>query len=148
MIVIPTVKILIWSMGALVLFYLGWQSIREGGRKVQFEAEKFPSERNPFLVGYLVNISNPIAVVFWLGIFGSLISAAAGEAPGVGNLWRGLSILIGILTWHTTMAILTHWGKRFVNERTARVISVAAGIALTGFGLRFAYLAARALVGG
>lgn len=147
LIAIPTVKVLIWSMGALVLFYLGWQSIREAGKQSHFETTSLAAERNPFLIGYLVNISNPIAVVFWLGIFGSLISTAEANVPGAGNLWRGLAILIGILSWHTMMAILTHWGKRFVNEKTTRVISVVAGTALLGFGLRFAFLAARALFG-
>jgi threonine/homoserine/homoserine lactone efflux protein len=90
-------------------------------------------------VGYLVNISNPIAVVFWLGIFGSLISASGEAAAETTALQQGLAILAGILTWHTSMSMLTHWGKRFVNERSARIISIVAGLALIGFGLRFAY---------
>ena len=135
---IPLVKVTIWSMGALVLFYLGWQSIRDGGKRIQFDNPEVPLGRNPFLTGYLVNISNPMAAVFWLGIFGSLISiGAGGKNPGIEGLLRGLAILIGILVWHTTMSILTQWGKRFVNKKTARVISIAAGILLIVFGLRF-----------
>jgi threonine/homoserine/homoserine lactone efflux protein len=143
---IEWVKIAIWSMGALVLFYLGVQSIRDGGRKIDFEGTSVATARNPFLVGYLVNISNPIAVVFWLGIFGSLIGSVESAGSGSEALLRGLSILIGILSWHTTMSALTNWGKRFVNDKTARVISIIAGVALIGFGLRFAYNALSALV--
>jgi threonine/homoserine/homoserine lactone efflux protein len=143
---IEWVKIAIWSMGALVLFYLGVQSIRDGGRKIDFEGTSAATARNPFLVGYLVNISNPIAVVFWLGIFGSLIGSVESAGSGSEALLRGLSILIGILSWHTTMSALTNWGKRFVNDKTARVISIIAGVALIGFGLRFAYNALSALV--
>ena len=135
---IPLVKILIWSMGALILAYLGLQSIREGGRKIDFEGPAAPSTRSPFLVGYLVNISNPIAVVFWLGIFGSLISASAGSHPGLVGLLKGSTILIGIMIWHTSMSVLTHWGKRFVNDKSARVISIAAGVVLLLFAVRFA----------
>jgi len=145
-IALPMVKILIWTMGALVLFYLGYLSIRDSGRKLDFSAAKAPSTRNPFLVGYLINISNPIAVVFWLGIFGSLIGVNGAAAAGIGALLRGLSILAGILAWHTSMAILTHWGQRFVNEKSARIISIVAGIALIGFGLRFGYYALEALL--
>jgi threonine/homoserine/homoserine lactone efflux protein len=136
---IPFVKILIWSLGALVLFYLGAQSLRDGGRKLDLETSSMNFSKNPYLVGYMVNISNPLAVVFWLGIFGSLISVAPGTDQGIGALTRGLSILFGILAWHTTVSILTHWGKRFVNEKTARVISIVAGAVLLLFGLRFAY---------
>jgi threonine/homoserine/homoserine lactone efflux protein len=147
---IPIVKIAIWGMGTLVLFYLGLQSIRDGGRKINFdspsEATTSAANQNPFLVGYLVNISNPIAVVFWLGIFGSLISVSVESRPGLEALFSGLSILVGILAWHTSMSILTHWGKRFVNANTARVISIVAGLALIGFGLRFAYSAVSTLI--
>ena len=150
---IPAVKILIWSMGALVLFYLGYQSLRVGGRQIDFEGGAGPDRGKPYLVGYLVNISNPIAVVFWLGIFGSLITTQNGAAgsetdAGIPALIRGLGILVGILTWHTSMSILTNWGKRFVNEKSARVISIIAGIALIAFGMRFAYLAVKAFAAG
>lgn len=148
---IPIVKILIWFMGAVVLFYLGYKSILLGGKNLDFEGGMVKERRQPFLVGYLVNISNPIAVVFWLGIFGSLITAPPGSTsgeigPGIPDLLRGLSILVGILAWHTSMSVLTNWGKRFVNEKSARIISIVAGIALLGFGFRFAFLAVRALI--
>jgi threonine/homoserine/homoserine lactone efflux protein len=44
------------------------------------------------------------------------------------------------------MSLLTHWGKRFLNERTARYILVIAGLALILFGIRFAYNAIRAVL--
>ncbi len=148
---IPLVKIMIWFMGALVLFYLGYKSVQLGGKNLDFNGGMAQDQRKPFLVGYLVNISNPIAVVFWLGIFGSLITAPSvspGQEPasGIPDLLRGLSILAGILAWHTSMSILTNWGKRYVNEKSARIISIVAGLVLFGFGIRFAYLAIRALL--
>jgi hypothetical protein len=39
------------------------------------------------------------------------------------------------------MSLLTHWGRRFINDRTAQLVSLIAGIALMLFGLRFAYSA-------
>ncbi len=140
---IPLVKVVIWSMGALVLFYMGWQSIRDGGKRIQFDVQDVPLNKNPFLTGYLVNISNPMAAVFWLGIFGSLISIGAeGTNPGLEGLVRGFSILIGILSWHTMMSLMTQWGRRFINEKTARLISIAAGILLIVFAMRYAFFAA------
>lgn len=44
--------------------------------------------------------------------------------------------------------LLTQWGRRFVNERTAKFISLAAGIALILFGLRFGYNGFCAALGG
>jgi len=134
---IPLVKNVIWSMGAIILVFLGIQSMLEGGRNVDLDITSLKSSRYPFLVGFLVNISNPLAVVFWLGIFGSIVSEVS--MVGLHPLVKGVAILLGILTWHSTMSILTHWGKRFVNPKTTRTISIIAGVILVVFGLRFAY---------
>jgi L-lysine exporter family protein LysE/ArgO len=142
---IPMVKVVIWALGAVVLLYLGCQSIREGMRGIDLEKSTASTARSPLLVGYLVNISNPVAVVWWVGIFGSLLGASAGSAAKIEVLFSSSTILIGILLWHSTMSLLTHWGKRYLNETTAKYVSVIAGIALVLFGIRFAHSAASAL---
>jgi threonine/homoserine/homoserine lactone efflux protein len=155
---IPVVKVAVWMLGALVLFYLGWQSLRglwAPARDPIFssdgQAGEDPptgkTERNPVLVGYLVNISNPIAVVFWAGIYGSLIGAAvAGGGDKTDALVSGAAILVGILSWHTTTSFLSHWGRRLLNEKIARVISAIAGVGLILFGIRFAWSGIMALL--
>ena len=136
---LPLVKVLIWTLGAIVLFYLGSMSIREARGKIDLEAAKVSTTGNPLWVGFLVNISNPIAIVWWIGIFGSLLGSAASSAAKMDALLSSSTILIGILCWHSTTSLLTYWGRRFLNERTARVILVVAGVALILFGIRFAY---------
>jgi len=105
-----------------------------------------PATRNPLLVGYLVNISNPIAIVWWLGVFGSLLGTAANGATKTSALLSSSTILIGILLWHSTVSLLTQWGKRILNEKTAKYIAGIAGLALVLFGLRFAYYAVVTIV--
>ncbi len=138
---IPIVKGLILCTGTVILFYLGVQSIRNRNKKIDFNGTSIRKTGPAFLVGYLVNISNPLAVVFWLGIFGSLISTTADQASSLMALIRGAAIILGILSWHTSMAVLTHWGKRFLNERYTQIISIAAGMVLIAFGARFAVFA-------
>lgn len=143
---IPFVKVSLWTFGSLVLFYLGIQSLRDARRRIDFERSSIPATRNPLLVGYLVNITNPLAIIWWVGIYGSLLGASAGSGSRIGALLSSSTILIGILSWHATLSFLTHWGKRFLNETTAKVITGAAGIALIVFGIRFAYSAMTALL--
>lgn len=143
---LPLFRILIWTLGAIVLLYLGIQSIRESLGKIDLERTTVSTTGNPLWVGYLVNISNPLAIVWWVGIYGSLLGASAGSSAKLDALLSSATILIGILCWHATMSLLTHWGKRFLNERTARYILVIAGVALILFGIRFAYNAIRTLL--
>ncbi len=135
----PMIKILIWTLGALVLLYLGIQSLREAVKSMDLDRTMVPTNRNPLLVGYLVNISNPIAIVWWLGVFGSLLGTAVDGATKTSALLSSSTILIGILLWHSTMSLLTHWGRRILNAKTAKYITGIAGFALVLFGLRFAY---------
>lgn len=139
------VRILIWCLGAGVLLYLGFSSIRSSKASVDFEAGAASSARGPLLVGFLVNASNPISVVWWVGVFGGLLNETAGTISRIQALLSSATILIGILGWHSGMALLTHWGGRFLNERALRVIALTAGIALVFFGLRFAFLAGSSL---
>jgi len=138
---LPWVKILIWSMGALVLIYLGFNSLRGAFRRVDLDKNILPVARNPLLAGYLVNISNPIAVVWWLGVFGSLLGTADQDVSRASALLGSATILVGILLWHTTVSLMTHWGKRILNEKMVQVISGIAGFVLILFGLRFAWYA-------
>ena len=143
---LPLFRFLIWTLGTIVLLYLGIQSIRESLGKIDLERTTVSTTGNPLWVGYLVNISNPLAIVWWVGIYGSLLGASAGSSAKLDALLSSATILIGILCWHATMSLLTHWGKRFLNERTARYILVVAGLALILFGMRFAYNAINAVL--
>jgi threonine/homoserine/homoserine lactone efflux protein len=137
----PIVKVLIWVFGSIILVYLGIQSLRDGTTSFVLEADIGPSSRSPLLAGYLINLSNPLAVIWWLGIFGSILSSAAAGGSRTSALMVSSTILAGILLWHSFIAFLTHWGKRFLNQKTIRFINILAGIVLILFGLRLAYLA-------
>jgi threonine/homoserine/homoserine lactone efflux protein len=120
---------------------LGIQSLRVGTTSFVLEADIGPSSRSPLLAGYLINLSNPLAVIWWLGIFGSILSSSAAGGSRTSALIVSSTILAGILMWHSFIAILTHWGKRFLNKKTIRFINILAGTVLILFGLRLAYLA-------
>jgi threonine/homoserine/homoserine lactone efflux protein len=144
-ITIPLVKIVIWIFGALILFFFGIQSIRSASNPRLDESTPVSATRNPFITGYLVNISNPIAVIWWIGIFGSIIGSSTSTGNKTQALFSGFSILVGILSWHTSMSFLTHWGRRFLSKHLLKAIAILAGIALIAFGFRFVYLAIQAI---
>ena len=135
------VKVAILSFGAVVLLFFGYRSIRGASGRFDLDGAYVATARNPFLVGYLVNASNPISVVWWSGVFGSLLSETIGNTSRLIALAHSSTILVGIILWHASTSILTHWGRRFIHARAARLVSVFAGLALVLFGLRFGYKA-------
>jgi L-lysine exporter family protein LysE/ArgO len=144
---IPMVRAAVFALGALVLGYFGLRSLQGAAARLDLESAVTATARSPLLVGYAVNISNPIALVWWAGVFGSLLGELSGEMTKLQALLSSSAILAGILTWHFTTSCLSHWGQRFINRKTARYVSLIAGAALLLFGLRFAYLAALAMMG-
>jgi threonine/homoserine/homoserine lactone efflux protein len=132
------VKVFLWVLGAGVLIYLGYQSIKGALKRIDLETTEEYTDRNPFVSGYLVNISNPIAVVFWVGIFGSMLENMEDETRVIALLLSS-TILIGILMWHTIMSLLSSLGKRYLKTKTLKYIRVLAGIALLVYGVRVAF---------
>lgn len=143
----PLVNIVVLGMGTLVLIYLGIQSMREAGKGFDIDTQSPASTRNPLLVGYLVNVSNPIAVVWWVGVFGGLLGLTPGGGQSIRALGLSATILIGILAWHTSTSALSHWGRGFLSSGFTKGVSIVAGISLIQFGLRFGYQAIRVLTG-
>lgn len=145
---VTLVKVSIWFLGAAALVYFGLRSLRDAMASTQSNRPIVVTARNPLLVGYIVNVSNPIAIVWWLGVFGSLLAETASSVSRLNALGLSATILVGILLWHSTVSFLTNWGGRFLNARTSRFISLAAGLALLAFGLRFGYNGVLAALGG
>ena len=136
---IPIIQTAIWILGAIILFLMGYRSIKEFFNKTDFNEEK-PKEKNAFLEGFLINISNPMAIVWWTGVFGASLSESLNlSADKLKVLFSSMAIIVGLLIWVFTVALLTHWGKRFLNEKSMGYISLIAGLLLIIFGLKFGY---------
>lgn len=145
LIVIPAIKTAILFFGMLVLAYLGYQTIKDASRPVDIQANASRVKRNLFLQGYAVNISNPMAVVWWLGVIGSILATSAQGDSSLLTLPYTLTIVVGILIWHTGLSLISHFGQRSFSSKVIKMISIFSGLVLIGFALRFGYNALFAL---
>ncbi len=138
-ITIPVVKTLILVFGTLVLSYLGYQTIKEAlsGKEVSANSQRI--SKNSFFEGYAVNISNPLAVVWWLGVIGSILATSSRASTNLLTLLQTLTIVVGILTWHTGLSIVSHYSKKLLNSTLLSYFSILGGLVLFGFALRFGY---------
>ena len=136
-ITIPLVKAVILGFGMLVLGYLGVQTLKEAFKKREISLTPQPVSRNLFVEGYAVNISNPLAVVWWLGVIGSILATSSTGGRNLLTLGYPLTIVVGILIWHTGLSIFSHYSKKLFNSTFLRIISILSGLVLLGFALRF-----------
>ncbi|MBH2941941.1 threonine export protein RhtC [Serratia marcescens] len=127
--------------GGIYLCWMGWQLLRSArAQQAQPAAEAqvaLPKAGRSFIRGFLTNLSNPKAVIY----FGSVFSLFVGDSVGAGARW-GLFLLIVAETfvWFSLVAgVFALPAMRRGYQRLAKWIDGVAGVLFTGFGLHLIF---------
>lgn len=127
--------------GGMYLCWMGWQLLRSArAQQAQPAAEAqvaLPKAGRSFIRGFLTNLSNPKAVIY----FGSVFSLFVGDSVGAGARW-GLFLLIVAETfvWLSLVAVVFALpAMRRGYQRLAKWIDGVAGVLFTGFGLHLIF---------
>lgn len=142
---VPVVKTFLWSFGFFVLIYTGIESIQGAGKIETATRNKSESAFKSFIYGFFISISNPLTILFWLGIFGSILAKTASQYDQLHLLTYSSAIIIGLLIWDVTMAGIASSFRRFLSGKILAGISIFSGISLIGFGIYFGYEAVQLL---
>ncbi|MEH7392134.1 LysE family transporter [Bacillus sp. JJ1503] len=136
---ISIVQIFLWLFGGFILIYTGTESII-GAKMITLEETRGKdSITKCFLTGFFMSISSPLSILFWLGIYGSVLAKTA-QVYGTGQLLIYSSmIFLGLTIWDILIAGLTTGFRRFLTVHSLKAISIFSGLSLLGFGLYFAY---------
>ncbi|AGB80556.1 Threonine efflux protein [Serratia rubidaea] len=130
--------------GGIYLCWMGWQLLRSA-RARRGQPAALPDEASvtlakpgrSFIRGFLTNLSNPKAVIY----FGSVFSLFVGDSVGAGARW-GLFLLIVAETfaWFSLVAMIFALpAMRRGYQRLAKWIDGLAGVLFTGFGLHLIF---------
>ncbi|SMB33831.1 threonine efflux system [Serratia proteamaculans] len=129
--------------GGIYLCWMGWQLLRsarsQNAQRVPAPEVKvaLPKPGRSFIRGFLTNLSNPKAVIY----FGSVFSLFVGDDVGAGARW-GLFLLIIAETfvWFSLVAVVFALPTmRRGYQRLAKWIDGLAGVLFTGFGLHLIF---------
>lgn len=129
--------------GGIYLCWMGWQLLRsarsQNAQRVAAPEVKvaLPKPGRSFIRGFLTNLSNPKAVIY----FGSVFSLFVGDDVGAGARW-GLFLLIIAETfvWFSLVAVVFALPTmRRGYQRLAKWIDGLAGVLFTGFGLHLIF---------
>ncbi len=142
------VRIVLWSAGGAFLLCLGYHSLRSAiGHHSMMKIEEGKGERRSYLTGLLMALFNPLGIVFWLSIGGAVVASGVEQAhSGVGTATIVIGVILGLTLWISTLSTLTRLGRRFVTDRLFRIVNIASGLILVGFGGWFVVQAASTVV--
>ena len=144
----PFIKTFLWLFGFFVLVYTGIESIKDAG-KISTDSDNRSSKLSlgkTFTSGFLISLLNPLSILFWLGIYGSILAKAAQQFSFEQLLLYSGAIVFGILLWDLTMAAVSSFFRKFLTVHVLKTISIFSGISLVGFGIYFGIQAFKLLI--
>lgn len=136
---ISYIQIPMWFIGACFLMFLGYDSIKNAEQDITMAGEKptrsfLTSYRN----GLLVAIS-PGNLMFWISVFGAVLSDSYNTTQPADFLIIGAGILVGILAHDIGLLTILAGTRRVMNPIMLKWVSIAAGVLLLGFAGYFLY---------
>lgn len=144
---IPFVKSFLWLFGCFVLIYSGWDGLRGAKEVAEYRNARQESLYKSFGTGFILSISNPLSIMFWLGIYGSILAKTA-QTYGMRELVLYTSaVILGLMIWDLSMAFMSSGFRRFLTSRLLTGISVLSGWSLIAFGVYFGWQAYLELFG-
>ncbi|RLL40604.1 amino acid transporter [Oceanobacillus piezotolerans] len=136
---ITFVKTFLWLFGGFVLIYTGMESILSSKEiRANLERKKEPLHKS-FLAGFLISISNPLTILFWVGIYGSVLAKTATTYGPQALILYSFAIFIGLFTWDISMAAVSSGFRKILNEQVLKGIALLSGLSLIGFGIYFGW---------
>ncbi|MFC7062107.1 LysE family transporter [Halobacillus seohaensis] len=142
---IPFMQTFLWSFGAFVLLYTGFESITSSQKlEVNQSRQKDPLKKT-FATGFLISVTNPLSILFWLGIYGSVLANTITRYDHFHLVLYGAAIILGLMLWDVTMALISSGFRKFLTTRTLKRISIFSGLFMFGFAAYFGYKAVKLL---
>ncbi|WP_246942070.1 LysE family transporter [Bacillus pinisoli] len=134
---IPFVKAFLWLFGFFVLVYTGIESVLSAVNLQADDRGNANSYIKTFFTGFFMAISNPLTILFWLGIYGSILAKTSATLATDQLMLYSFAIILGLLIWDFAMAAVASSFRRLLTPQLLRTISVISGLSLIGFGAYF-----------
>lgn len=140
----PFVQTLLWLFGFFVLSYTGIESLLSKGQIKETELSQREPLRKSLMSGFFMSLFNPMSILFWLGIYGSVLAKMGSGSLGQ-LIIASAAIVSGIFMWDLAVATMSSFFRRYLSSALLKTISVISGLSLLGFGIYFGIQAVKVL---
>ncbi|OCA81117.1 amino acid transporter [Pradoshia sp. D12] len=143
---VPLIQTFLWLFGAFVLTYSGVESLVAVYHKKNQSNIRNKDITRSFRSGFFMSLLNPLSILFWLGIYGSVLAKTVSHLSPQQIIINSLAILLGILIWDYSMAMMASIFRRYLTNKLLAGISIISGISLVGFGIYFGVMGVQSLI--
>lgn len=134
----PFMKTFLWSFGFFVLMYTGIENILTLHTiSTNSKHKKVVRLRHSMLAGLLMALLNPLTILFWLGIYGSIVVGGSRSTTGIEIILFSITILLGIALVDLFMSIISSTSRKLLSGPLLKIISLVSSLSMIGFGIYF-----------
>lgn len=134
----PFMKTFLWSFGFFVLMYTGIENLLTLHTiSMDSKFQKIVRLRHSFFSGLLMAFLNPLTILFWLGIYGSILVGGAGALSGFQIILYSMTILLGISLVDLTMSFISSGSRKVLSTSFLKTVSFISSLSMIGFGIYF-----------
>lgn len=138
------VKISLTLLGCYILIHSGWNNLRMTHHMTKEDRPYYRSEGKinvrSYLSGMTIAASNPMNLLFWLGIYGSVLSGVLQQGNHLQSFLISSLVFIGIALWNLNLAFTVHFSRFLMNTRIMKGVNIIASLVLIGFGIKFGWI--------
>ncbi len=139
-------KMILWSFGCFVLLYTGIENLLSLHKiEIDLKSGNRTRLRKSILSGFFMSLLNPLTILFWLGIYGSILAKTAGVSTGYQIILNSIAILLGIILVDFIMAFSSSVARKLLSTKLLKTVSFISSIIMIGFGIYFGMQAFQAL---
>ena len=135
------VKLIMWIIAAYILMVMGWHSLHEKPGRMSFHhvhRHRTQFYKTDFFKAMLINMVNPLAIVFWVVVAGGLYAGMANE---ISPLFFSANIVVAGLIGSLGVAFLTLFIRHIFHQWMLRKLMQVGSMVLMGNGVYFSYQA-------
>lgn len=142
----PLIQIILWAFGCFVLTYTGVESLLTLHKiEIDLKLGKKVRIKRSLVSGFFMSLLNPLTILFWLGIYGSVLAENSSNLSMNQVIIYSVAIIVGIILWDTTMATISSGARRLLSTKLLKIISIFSALSMIGFGIYFGIQAYHAL---
>lgn len=139
-------RIFLWCFGFFVLMYTGIENLLTlNNISMDPKFRKIVRYRHSILAGLLMAFLNPLTILFWIGIYGSILVSGGSEISGIETIIISIAILVGIGLVDFIMAFLSSRSRNLLSPPLLKAVSFISSLCMIGFGIYFGMQAFQAL---
>lgn len=128
----PTILKFLAIFGTIFLLYMSYFIVKNAKTDISFEKINFSSKLQTYIKGFLITISNPYTIGFWL-------SVTTLNSDKSSNLVLISGLIVAIFSWIFLMPLFVYKNRKFINVNMMHKLSYIAAIILIFFAIMLIY---------